>query len=93
MENLLQNLNSRLPFLLQCIRTASIAAIAVSAICGSKSLKQLTTNQEAATRALLMHLHKGHGHSHEAKTSSKKRVVIVGELEGKRRKVPPHRNW
>ena len=41
MTNLKEKINAHLPIILQLISTTSLAVIALSAICGSKSLKQL----------------------------------------------------
>tara|TARA_Y100001968_G_C19157732_1_gene619273 strand:+ start:379 stop:558 length:180 start_codon:yes stop_codon:yes gene_type:complete len=41
MSTLRDRINSHLPVVLQVISTASLVVIALSAICGSKSLKEL----------------------------------------------------
>lgn len=41
MSSLKEKLNSHLPIVLQVLSTASLIVIALTAVCGSKSLKQL----------------------------------------------------
>ncbi len=43
MTNLRDRINAHLPIVLQLLSTISLVVIALSAICGSKSLKQLTS--------------------------------------------------
>ncbi len=46
MTSFRDRVNAHLPIVLQFISTASLVVIALSAICGSKSLKQLASNHE-----------------------------------------------
>ncbi len=62
MTILKNKLNTYLTVGLHLISTTSLVVIALGA---TQSLKQLAKNQEHSTRALLMHLHKGHGHDHQ----------------------------
>ncbi|WP_269623413.1 hypothetical protein [Prochlorococcus marinus] len=47
MSNFRERLNAHLPILLQLISTLSLVVIALSAICGSQSLKELSEYHEA----------------------------------------------
>ena len=56
MTTIRDRINSHLPIVLQCLSTASLVAIALSAICGSQSLKELAgshqlPNTHEATKA------------------------------------------
>ena len=46
MTNLKDKLNSHLPIILQLLSTLSLIVIAMSAICGSKSLKELAGSHQ-----------------------------------------------
>tara|TARA_Y100001968_G_C18892970_1_gene497105 strand:- start:225 stop:398 length:174 start_codon:yes stop_codon:yes gene_type:complete len=46
MTTLRERINSHLPVVLQLLSTASLIVIALSAICGSQSLKKLSSGQE-----------------------------------------------
>ena len=48
MSNFRERLNAHLPILLQLISTLSLVVIALSAICGSQSLKELSESHDAA---------------------------------------------
>ena len=46
MTTLRERINSHLPIILQLLSTASLVVIALSAICGSQSLKKLSSASE-----------------------------------------------
>tara|TARA_Y100001968_G_C19289468_1_gene683423 strand:- start:142 stop:327 length:186 start_codon:yes stop_codon:yes gene_type:complete len=46
MSTIKEKINAHLPIVLQLLSTASLVVIALSAICGSKSLKQLAGSHE-----------------------------------------------
>ncbi len=46
MPNFRDKVNSHLPIVLQLLSTVSLIVIALSAICGSKSLKQLASSHQ-----------------------------------------------
>ncbi len=49
MTNIRERLNSHLPIILQFLSTASLVVIALSAICGTKSLKKLAESHNLTT--------------------------------------------
>ena len=51
MTNFREKLNSHLPVILQLLSTASLVIIALSAICGSKSLKKLSDSHQMPPEA------------------------------------------
>tara|TARA_B100000700_G_C14898864_1_gene786341 strand:+ start:955 stop:1143 length:189 start_codon:yes stop_codon:yes gene_type:complete len=62
MTNLKDKLNSHLPIILQLLSTLSLIVIAMSAICGSKSLKELAGSHQIDQRDTST-IHKGlHDH-------------------------------
>tara|TARA_B100001250_G_C19155978_1_gene510105 strand:+ start:295 stop:468 length:174 start_codon:yes stop_codon:yes gene_type:complete len=52
-----ERINSHLPIVLQLLSTASLVVIALSAICGSKSLKQLSSAHEMSDSVEMHHDH------------------------------------
>ena len=59
MTTIRERINAHLPIMLQFISTASLVAIALSAICGSQSLKELTKAHQSNEA---VEVHKGHNH-------------------------------
>ncbi len=59
MANFRERVNSHLPIILQFLSTASLIVIALSAICGTKSLKKLTESH-IPTTATSHEIHKSH---------------------------------
>ena len=59
MANFRDKINSHLPIILQLLSTASLVVIALSAICGSKSLKELAGSHEMG-QLETSSMHKGH---------------------------------
>ncbi len=57
MTNLRERINSHLPIVLQFLSTASLIVIALSAICGSQSLKKLAGAHELPGSAEMHHDH------------------------------------
>ncbi len=57
MASFRDRVNAHLPIVLQFLSTASLVVIALSAICGSKSLKQLAGSHEMKGAS---QMHKGH---------------------------------
>ena len=57
MTTLRERINSHLPIVLQLLSTASLVVIALSAICGSQSLKQLSTAHEMPNSVEIPHDH------------------------------------
>ena len=57
MASFRDRVNAHLPIVLQFLSTASLVVIALSAICGSKSLKQLADSHEMKGAS---QMHKGH---------------------------------
>ena len=52
-----ERINSHLPIVLQLLSTASLVVIALSAICGSQSLKKLSSAHEMPSSAEVHHDH------------------------------------
>ena len=52
-----ERINSHLPIVLQLLSTASLVVIALSAICGSQSLKKLSSANEMPSSAEVHHDH------------------------------------
>ena len=52
-----ERINSHLPIVLQLLSTASLIVIALSAICGSQSLKKLTSANEIPGSVEVTHDH------------------------------------
>ncbi|WP_269605849.1 MULTISPECIES: hypothetical protein [Prochlorococcus] len=52
-----ERINSHLPIVLQLLSTASLVVIALSAICGSQSLKKLSSAHEMPNSAEVHHDH------------------------------------
>ena len=52
-----ERINSHLPIVLQLLSTASLVVIALSAICGSQSLKRLSSAHEMPSSAEVHHDH------------------------------------
>ncbi len=59
MSALRDRINAHLPIVLQFLSTASLVAIALSAICGSQSLKELAGSHEMGGST---EIHEGHSH-------------------------------
>ena len=57
MTSFRDRVNAHLPIVLQFLSTASLVVIALSAICGSKSLKQLAGSHDLQGPS---EMHKGH---------------------------------
>ena len=51
MTTLRERINSHLPIVLKLLSTASLVVIALSAICGSQSLKKLSSSNEMPSSA------------------------------------------
>ena len=64
MTSFRDRVNAHLPIVLQFISTASLVVLALSAICGSKSLKQIVESHEAQSS---VNLHQGHSHQQNHK--------------------------
>ncbi len=67
MANPLEEKNELASLIMKYISTASFVAMSIGIIYNGISLSKLANIQEHSTRALLMHLHKGHNHPHENK--------------------------
>ena len=52
-----EKINSHLPIVLQVLSTASLVVIALSAICGSQSLKRLSSAHEMPSPVEMLHDH------------------------------------
>ncbi len=59
MSNIRDRINAHLPIVLQFLSTASLVVIALSALCGSQSLKELAGSHELGGA---VEIHKGHSH-------------------------------
>ena len=57
MTTLREKINSHLPIVLQLLSTASLVLIALSAICGSQSLKKLSSAHEIPGSVEMRHDH------------------------------------
>ena len=57
MSTLRDRINAHLPIVLQLLSTASLVVIALSAVCGSQSLKELAGSQDLVGA---VEMHKGH---------------------------------
>tara|TARA_Y100001968_G_scaffold255453_1_gene241604 strand:- start:177 stop:350 length:174 start_codon:yes stop_codon:yes gene_type:complete len=57
MSTLRERINSHLPIVLQLLSTASLVVIALSAICGSQSLKKLSSAHEMPGSVEVHHDH------------------------------------
>ncbi len=62
MTNLRERVNAHLPIVLQVLSTVSLVIIAMSAICGSQSLKKLSESHSQdgvnpSTTKMMMHKH------------------------------------
>ena len=57
MTTLRERINSHLPIILQFLSTVSLVVIALSAICGSQSLKKLSSNHEMPSSVEVHHEH------------------------------------
>ncbi len=57
MTTLRERINSHLPIVLKLLSTASLVVIALSALCGSQSLKKLSTVQEIPASLEVKHDH------------------------------------
>ena len=58
MTSIRERINSHLPIVLQFLSTASLVVIALSAICGSQSLKKLSAAHEMPSSTEMHHDHK-----------------------------------
>ena len=67
-----ERINSHLPIVLQLISTASLVLIALSAICGSQSLKKLSSAHEMPG---LVEVHHDHWQSDSSLTRHEGRVL------------------
>ncbi len=59
MATIRDRINAHLPIVLQALSTASLIVIALSAICGSKSLKELSQSHGMSGA---VEIHQGHNH-------------------------------
>ena len=62
MMSIREKINSHLPVVLQLLSTASLVIIAISAICGSQSLKKLSEAHEMRGPE---QIHRGHMMKHQ----------------------------
>ena len=60
MTTIRDRVNAHLPILLQVLSTASLIVIALSAICGSKSLKELSQSHGSHGMSEVVEIHQGH---------------------------------
>ncbi len=58
MTTIRERINSHLPIVLQLLSTASLVVIALTAICGSQSLKKLSTAHELPGSVEVHHEHR-----------------------------------
>ncbi len=58
MTNFRERVNAHLPIVLQFISTLSLVVIALSAICGSKSLKELSESHETNAPEEIYKIHR-----------------------------------
>ncbi len=58
MSTIRERINAHLPIVLQLLSTASLVVIALSALCGSQSLKELAGSHEGG----MVEIHKAHNH-------------------------------
>ena len=61
MTTIRDRVNAHLPIVLQVLSTASLIVIALSAICGSKSLKELSQSHGNGSSGAV-EIHQGHSH-------------------------------
>jgi len=59
MSTIRDRINAHLPIVLQILSTASLVVIALSALCGSQSLKELAGSHDSVDAAKM---HKAHKH-------------------------------
>ncbi len=59
MSSIRDRINSHLPIVLQVLSTASLVVIALSALCGSQSLKELAGSHD---RGEIAEIHKEHNY-------------------------------
>ena len=57
MTNLRERINSHLPIVLKLLSTASLVVIALAAICGSQSLKKLSSDYSTSGAVEVHHDH------------------------------------